>query len=80
MDNADFVDHRIGGPRPRARPHHRPQQGLHHGPHASRFPLVRIGFPVHDRVGGARILHVGYRGALQLFDRIANTLIERQAG
>jgi len=39
-------------------------------------PLVRIGFPVHDRIDGPRILHVGYRGAQQLFDRIANTVIE----
>ena len=39
-------------------------------------PLVRAGFPIHDRVGGQRILHVGYRGAQQLFDRIANALIE----
>ena len=38
-------------------------------------PLVRIGFPVHDRIDGPRILHVGYRGAQQLFDRIANTVI-----
>ena len=43
-------------------------------------PLIRVGFPVHDRVGGARLLHVGYRGTQQLFDRIANTLIAtRQA-
>lgn len=40
------------------------------------IPLVRIGFPIHDRIGGARLLHVGYRGAQQLFDRIANTLID----
>jgi len=40
-------------------------------------PIVRVGFPIHDRVGGSRILHVGYRGAQQLFDRIANTLLER---
>jgi nitrogenase molybdenum-iron protein NifN len=40
--------------------------------------LVRIGFPVHDRVGGSRLLHVGYQGAQMLFDRIANTLIERR--
>ena len=39
-------------------------------------PLVRIGFPIHDRVDGSRLMHVGYRGAQQLFDRIANTLIE----
>jgi nitrogenase molybdenum-iron protein NifN len=43
-------------------------------------PLVRIGFPVHDRVGGSRLLHIGYQGAQALFDRIANTVIEtRQA-
>jgi nitrogenase molybdenum-iron protein NifN len=45
-----------------------------------QVPLVRVGFPVHDRVGGSRLLHLGYRGALALFDRIANTLIERQQG
>jgi nitrogenase molybdenum-iron protein NifN len=45
------------------------------------IPLVRIGFPVHDRVGGSRLQHLGYQGAQALFDRIANTLLEkRQAG
>ncbi len=39
-------------------------------------PLVRIGFPIHDRIDGPRLLHVGYRGAQQLFDRIANAMIE----
>jgi nitrogenase molybdenum-iron protein NifN len=39
-------------------------------------PLVRVGFPVHDRIDGPRMLHVGYRGAQQLFDRITNTVIE----
>jgi nitrogenase molybdenum-iron protein NifN len=39
-------------------------------------PLIRMGFPVHDRVDGSRLLHLGYRGAQQLFDRIANTLIQ----
>ncbi len=39
-------------------------------------PLVRVGFPIHDRIGGPRLLHLGYRGAGQLFDRIVNTLIE----
>jgi nitrogenase molybdenum-iron protein NifN len=44
-------------------------------------PLVRAGFPIHDRVGGQRVLHLGYRGAQQLFDRIINTLLEvRQDG
>ncbi len=41
-------------------------------------PLIRVGFPVHDRVDGSRLLHVGYRGAQQLFDRIANTVIEEK--
>jgi nitrogenase molybdenum-iron protein NifN len=45
------------------------------------IPLIRIGFPVHDRVGGGRLQHLGYQGAQILFDRIANTLLERrQAG
>ena len=39
------------------------------------IPLVRVGFPIHDRIGGQRILHIGYRGAQQLFDLICNTLI-----
>lgn len=40
-------------------------------------PLVRIGFPIHDRIGGGRINHLGYQGAQELFDRIVNTLIEK---
>ena len=42
---------------------------------AMQKPLIRIGFPIHDRLGGARIVHVGYRGAQQLFDTICNTII-----
>lgn len=42
------------------------------------IPLVRVGFPIHDRIGGQRLLHIGYRGAQQLFDRIVNVLIERK--
>lgn len=38
-------------------------------------PLVRVGFPIHDRLGGQRLLHVGYRGAQRLFDEVVNTLI-----
>lgn len=41
-----------------------------------KVPLVRVGFPIHDRVDGPRVLHLGYRGAQQLFDRVANALIE----
>jgi nitrogenase molybdenum-iron protein NifN len=41
-------------------------------------PLVRVGFPIHDRIGGARLLHVLYRGTQQLFDRITNALLAEQ--
>ncbi|MFQ3580223.1 MAG: nitrogenase component 1 [Bacteroidales bacterium] len=39
-------------------------------------PIVRIGFPIHDRFGAQRLHHVGYRGTQELFDRIVNALIE----
>jgi nitrogenase molybdenum-iron protein NifN len=41
-------------------------------------PLVRVGFPIHDRIGGQRVLHLGYRGAQQLFDTIVNTVMTRK--
>jgi len=40
------------------------------------IPLIRAGFPIHDRVGAQRIQHVGYGGTQQLFDRIVNGLLE----
>ncbi|MDW7694870.1 nitrogenase component 1 [Flammeovirgaceae bacterium SG7u.111] len=40
------------------------------------IPLVRIGFPVHDRIGGQRIKHVSYEGTQELFDKMANALIQ----
>jgi nitrogenase molybdenum-iron protein NifN len=39
------------------------------------IPLIRVGFPIHDRFGAARILHIGYRGTLRLFDEIVNTIL-----
>ncbi len=44
------------------------------------IPVVRTGFPVHDRMGGQRILSVGYAGTLALLDRITNTLLEEKHG
>lgn len=41
-------------------------------------PLIRCGFPIHDRIGGQRVLHVGYAGAQSLFDRIVNALLDRK--
>ena len=31
------------------------------------IPLIRVGFPIHDRIGGQRIIHIGYRGAQQAY-------------
>lgn len=43
-----------------------------------QIPLIRVGFPIHDRVGGQRILHLGYSGAQQLFDTVVNSLMEKK--
>jgi nitrogenase molybdenum-iron protein NifN len=43
-----------------------------------QIPLVRCGFPIQDRMGGQRLLHVGYRGTQRLFDQIINTWLEYQ--
>ncbi|MFH0880048.1 MAG: nitrogenase component 1 [Lentisphaerota bacterium] len=45
---------------------------------AAGAPLIRVGFPIHDRFGAQRIRHLGYRGAQELFDRIVNTVLERR--
>lgn len=75
MDNADFVD--IESAVQEAKPDL--IVGHSKGFAMSRrlgIPMVRIGFPIHDRVDASRRLHLGYRGTQQLFDRIANKLIE----
>ncbi len=41
-----------------------------------KIPLVRIGFPIHDRFGATRMHQVGYRGTQEIFDRVVNALIE----
>ena len=41
-------------------------------------PLIRCGFPIHDRIGGQRVLHVGYAGTQSLFDQIVNALLDRK--
>jgi nitrogenase molybdenum-iron protein NifN len=40
-------------------------------------PLLRIGFPVFDRVGNAHRCQVGYRGTMSLIFEIANLMIEQ---
>jgi nitrogenase molybdenum-iron protein NifN len=42
------------------------------------LPLIRVGFPIHDRVGGQRVLHLGYRGAQQLLDQMVNALLAKK--
>lgn len=44
----------------------------------NKIPLLRIGFPIHDRFGGQRLHHLGYRGTLELFDRLVNMVIEQR--
>lgn len=40
--------------------------------------LVRVGFPIHDRVGGQRQMNIGYDGSLRLMDDIANTVLKQK--
>lgn len=42
------------------------------------LPLIRMGFPIHDRKGGQRILSVGYVGTALFIDRITNTILENK--
>lgn len=42
------------------------------------IPLVHLGFPIHDRVGGQRLVAVGYTGTAMLLDRLTNTLLENK--
>ena len=39
-------------------------------------PLVRVGLPIHDRMGASRIVHLGYQGTQYLYDLIVNTLLD----
>jgi len=38
-------------------------------------PLVRVGFPIHDRFGASRNRLMGYDGTQRLFDELVNTLL-----
>lgn len=40
--------------------------------------LVRIGFPIHDRVGAQRQINTGYFGSLRLLDEMTNSILERK--
>lgn len=40
------------------------------------IPLIRVGFPIHDRIGGQRISLLAYAGTQELFDKVVNAMIE----
>lgn len=42
------------------------------------IPLIRVGFPIHDRIGGQRMQHLGYQGTQQIFDQVVNAIIARE--
>lgn len=42
------------------------------------IPLVRMGFPIYDRIGHQYFPVTGYRGALRLIEKILNALLDRQ--
>jgi len=42
--------------------------------------LIRIGFPIHDRIGAQREVNVGYFGSLRFLDEITNAILERKEG
>jgi len=42
------------------------------------IPQVRMGFPIHDRIGGQRLMYLFYEGGMRLLDEIVNTLLEKK--
>jgi nitrogenase molybdenum-iron protein NifN len=74
IEDADFdsIEEKIGELKPDI------MIGTGKGNHISikySIPLVRVGFPIHDRIGASRILHCGYDGAMFLLDSIVNVLL-----
>lgn len=45
-----------------------------HAAHSLDLPLVRVGFPIFDRIGAQDICRVGYRGTRAFLYEIANTV------
>lgn len=42
------------------------------------IPLIRMGFPIYDRVGHQYFPILGYRGALRLVEKLLNSLLDYQ--
>lgn len=45
-----------------------------------KIPLIRAAFPIHDRIGGQRLMTIGYEGSLRLLDNITNTILQKKEG
>src|SRR5690606_12522168 len=43
-----------------------------------QIPLVRRGFPIHDRIGGQRLKMLGYEGSLTLLDEMTNNMLSKK--
>ena len=41
-------------------------------------PMLRVGFPIHDRFGSQRVQHLCYAGTQALYDRIVNAVIDKK--
>jgi nitrogenase molybdenum-iron protein beta chain/nitrogenase molybdenum-iron protein NifN len=41
------------------------------------IPLLRIGFPIYDRMGAQRTPIVGYSAGILLVDTLANIILEK---
>jgi nitrogenase molybdenum-iron protein beta chain len=42
------------------------------------IPLIRVGFPIFDRVGHSYMPIVGYTGAIRLLERILNAILDHK--
>jgi nitrogenase molybdenum-iron protein NifN len=42
------------------------------------IPLVRVGFPIHDRVGAQRKCITGYKGTMDLLEETANVMLSKK--
>lgn len=46
--------------------------------HKLNIDLVRRSFPIHDRLGGQRLIMLGYTGSLSLLDDISNAILAKK--
>ncbi|WP_058485533.1 nitrogenase molybdenum-iron protein subunit beta [Defluviitalea phaphyphila] len=44
---------------------------------AENIPLVRVGFPILDRVGHTYLPTVGYKGAIRIIEKISSALLDK---